>query len=166
MEMKKIHEIIKERDVFERYLIHKTKKFEEERDKINSKIKELLRLEKINYDGLDLERVQIAEKLIRISGNPFGKTSSVTTFGHPPIAEIAIIDIAYGCKHLKTQYFGNKRYESYYQRSDCEYGYGPRHGYIVDRIELINRKVELSDEEKDACIYYIKNYNIIKDAKK
>lgn len=72
------------------------------------------------------------------------------------IAEAAIIDIANGCKYLKSRYFGNKRYSGFYQRCDSKYGSGPRHGSTVDRIGLKNPSTELTDDEKDACIYYLK----------
>lgn len=163
--MKKLHEIVKERFTKQNELSQKTEAFKKERAKLNSEIQELLRLENVAHNGLDLDKIQIAEKLIRISGNPFGKTSDVTKFNGIVIAECAIIDIAEDCKKMRTQFFGNKEYGGFYQRCDCKYGYGPRHGSIVDRIGLIDKEHQFTDDEKDACIYYIKNYNAIKEAK-
>ncbi|HHX31451.1 MAG TPA: hypothetical protein GX712_02540 [Bacteroidales bacterium] len=163
--MKKLHEIVKERFTKQNELSQKTEAFKKEQAKLNSEIQELLRLENVAHNGLDLDKIQIAEKLIWIRGNPFGKTSDVTKFGGIVIAECAIIDIAEDCKKMRTQFFGNKKYEGFYQRCDCEYGYGPRHGSIVDRIGLIDKEHQFTDDEKDACIYYIKNYNAVKEAK-
>lgn len=164
-EMKKLYEIVKERFEKQNELSQKTETFKKEQAKLKSEIQELLRLENVAQNGLDLDKVQIAEKLIRISGNPFGKTSDVTKFGGVVIAECAIVDIAEDCKKMRTQFFGNKKYESFYQRCDCKYGYGPAHGSIVDRIGLIDTSHQFTDDEKDACIYYIKNYNAVKEAK-
>jgi len=163
--MKKLHEIVKERFEKQKELSQKTEAFKKEQAKLNSEIQELLRLENVAQIGLDLDKVQIAEKLIWIQGNPFRKTSDVTKFSGVVIAECAIIDIAEDCKKMRTQFFGNKEYVSFYQRCDCEYGYGPRHGSIVDRIGLIDTNHQFTDDEKDACIYYIKNYNAVKEAK-
>ena len=68
---------------------------------------------------------------------------------------------------MKKQYFGNKRYSGYYQESSHSYGMGPSHGSIVDEVGLKQdaRKRDLTDEEKDACIYYLKNYTAIKAPK-
>jgi hypothetical protein len=161
--MKKLYEIIKERFEKQQELSQKTKAFNIECELLNKSIDELLRLENIAQTGLDLEKIQIAETILAIYGDPFGKAD--ITFNLPTIAELAIIDIANDCKHLRTNFFGNKRYESYYQRCNCKYGYGPSHGSIVDSIGLINIKHQFTDDEKDACIYYIKNYNLVKESK-
>lgn len=46
-----------------------------------------------------------------------------------------------------------------YQRSDCEYGFIPSHGGVVDSIGLTSEylKKDLTDYEIEACIYYLKN---------
>ncbi len=159
--MKKLFEIVKERDDLQKALKELVDSFGKSKEDLEYKISELERIEEVAENGIDIDKIQIAESVIFVSGNPYGKTSDVTQFHNPCIAEKAIIDIANGCKFLKTNFFGNKTYESFYQGCSCEYGFGPKHGSIVDRIELRNPKKELSDNEKDACIYYLKNYENI-----
>ena len=161
--MKKLFEIVQERNAIEIELKEEIKSHNNKVSVLEKQISELKRLESIGENNIDLEKVRVAEKILSVGGNPYGKTDDVIKFGYKTIAEQAIIDIADGCPHLKRRYFGNKRYEGFYQGCDCEYGYGPRHGSIVDRIELRNTQKELSDEEKDACIYYLKNYVKIKE---
>lgn len=59
------------------------------------------------------------------------------------------------CKHLRKEYFGQKRYEGYHQRSDHPYGFGPTNGSIVEEVGLRNREKELSDEEVEAAVYFM-----------
>lgn len=143
------------------------KAYTEETDKIKEEVKKLEQLESVAMNGLNIDYVQLAESVMYVSGDPYGQTDNVKVGRHSTIAFSAIDDIASGCKHLKTKYYGNKTYSGYYQRCDCEYGMGPSHGGICDRIELTYaaRKRELTDDEKDACIYYLRNYKKIKDAK-
>ena len=163
--MKTLNTIVLERSQKQDELSKKTREFEDERRRLSSEIAELSRLEILGCEGLSLQLIQIAEKVISVKGNPYGITSDMSN-GHKNIAELAILDIAQGCPSLKKEYYGNKIYGSYYQRCDCKYGYGPSHGSIVDSIELRDRKGDLSEEEKDACIYYLHNYKKIKETTK
>lgn len=159
--MKKLFEIVKLRKEAETELSNARDNFKKQEDLLIKKLDELIRLENLGGKNIDVEKIQLAENVISVNGDPYGRADS---YLGKTIADYAIEDIANGCQHLRTQFFGNKRYESFYQRCDCEYGYGPRHGYIVDRIELRDpSKFELTPDEKDACIYYLKNYNIIKE---
>lgn len=157
--MKRLHEIVKTRIDKENELSEKRKIFEQEKNKLISEIKELKRLENVGSQGIDLLKVQMAENIIFIKGNPLGKIDSGTT----TILDLAINDIAENFHHLKNAYFGNKSYEAFYQRYNCEYGLGPKHGSVVDMIGLKSqyRDKLITDEEKDACIYYLKNYSLI-----
>lgn len=160
--MKKLHEIVKERFEKQKELSKKTDEFNKEQKRLDAEIQELLRLESVGQNGADLEKVQIAEGILRIGGDPFGRVNGEYT----TIADLAVVDVAENFVKMRKQYFGNKRYSGYYQRCNCEYGMGPRHGSIVDRIELKDRAREYTDEEKDACIYYIKNYKEISELEK
>lgn len=164
MEMKKLFEIVKEKHELKLQLSGQEKTFNNFKKDMQAKICELERLEKLASENNDLEKIQLAETVVYVHGNPYGRTSDVNQFNYATIAEQAIIDLANGCRHLKRQFFGNKRYEGYYQGTDCEYGMGPRHGSIVDQIGLKQsaRTRDLTDEEKDACIYYLRNYEKIK----
>jgi len=152
----KLFEIVTEKQAIEIALDIERKKFDEFVAKSTARLKELRRLQDMACGGINIDYVQIAEKVIAVEGKPHAITND--TQNGKTLADIAIEDIALGCPYLTTKYLGNKKYEGFYQRCDCEYGYGPRHGYIVDRIELKrDRNIGITDEEKDACIYYLKN---------
>lgn len=156
--MKKLHEIITELNELHSQKDTIAKAFDRQITNINAEISELKKLKALALSSHAIDLIQIAEEIINVSGNPYGITSDQGT-----IAASAINDIANGCARLKTAYFGNKRYDGYYQREDHEYGYGPKHGYIVDEISLREtyRNKELTSEQKDACIYYIATYPAI-----
>lgn len=127
---------------------------------LNRKLEEAREKERILLGGLNADLIRKGKWIVEIKGNPFAVTD-----GSPrPIAEAAVKDILDGCGWLNQGYFGNKRYEGFYQRADCRYGYCPVHGRIVDRIGLtrealeIRGKRELTQKEKEAAIYYIMNY--------
>lgn len=127
---------------------------------INQKIAKFKRLEVLALANIDIEKIQMAEKILSCFGNPHHNCEGEI------LTDLAALDIAKGHPHLKSMFFGNKSYESFYQRCDCQYGYGPKHGSIVDRVEMSNesRNRELCDDEIEACIYYLKNYAKIKEA--
>ena len=136
---------------------------------LNRKLEEAREKERILLGGLNAGLIERGKRLVSIKGNPLAVTD-----GSPrPIAEAAVKDILDGCVWLKEGYFGNKRYEGFYQRTDCRYGYCPTFGSIVDRIELTQNALgilgerDLSKDEKEAAIYYIINYKkTIEDANK
>lgn len=135
----------------------KEAQFKKEIDQLNSEISELERLEKICCSGLNLSLIQLAETIIKCTGKPH------TSVGGRIITDVAAIDIANDCKILRDGYFGNKIYAGLYQKCDCSYGYGPKHGSIVDSVELKSRMMRspLTSEQKNAAIYYLKNYEKI-----
>lgn len=157
----KLFEVVRTRIEVQRILSDITAQFTKDKDRLTAQIQKLIGLENVSVDGFDVEKIQMAESVLYIHGDPYG----VTDGGKKDcIADAAIADIANGCRHLKKEFFGNKTYSGYYQRCDCNYGYGPSHGGIRDEIGLKDsaRKRELTDDEKDACIYYVKNYTAIK----
>lgn len=160
----KLHEIVKRKSELGATYGNLKKEYDEKVKAIQSEVKNLERLETIAMNDLNLDYVQIAESVMYVRGNPYGETDDVSKFGSSAIAFCAINDIANGCSHLKKEFYGNKTYSGYYQRCDCEYGYGPSHGWIKDEIGLKRdaTKRDLTDEEKDACIYYLRNYKKIK----
>lgn len=69
----------------------------------------------------------------------------------------AVRDLQEGCPRMKNRYFGIKAYDRWgAQIADCEYGMGPRHGSIWFRIGLSQPRSVLSEEERRACIRYLK----------
>jgi hypothetical protein len=160
----KLHEIIKKKSELSVELFNMKKDYEAITGKIKADVQELERLEAAAMNDLNIDYIQIAESVMYVRGNPYGKSDDVTKFGYSVIAVQAINDIATGCSHLKKEFYGNKIYSGYYQGCDCSYGYGPSHGGICDEIGLRDsaRKRELTSDEKDACIYYLRNYERIK----
>lgn len=160
--MKRLHELVKERTGLERELYLLRREFDEKREKLTKQINELSRLETIGVTGFEVGKVQLAESILEIRDEPWNIVDGRN------LIDCAVEDIANGCKDLKRKYFGNKRYAHFYQACDCEYGYVPSHGGIVDEVGLKSsgRTRELTDEEKDACIYYLRNYKKIKAVKK
>lgn len=135
------------------------KEYDTRMKQIRSEVAELDRLEKLFCDDTNIHFIQIAESVLYCHGDVTARVDGRI------LTEAAALDIATGCKHLRDKYFGNKRYSAYYQSTDCNYGYGPSHGSIVDEIGLKNPSKELTDTEKQACIYYLKNYSKIHQAK-
>lgn len=161
--MKKLFEIVAERNQKQIELASLRKEFEAKEKSLTNEIQSLLKLENTAENGFDVIKIQLAESVLAIGGNPYGNADG----GGKKLAERAIIDIANNTQFMRKQYFGNKRYSGYYQESSHSYGMGPSHGSIVDEVGLKQdaRKRDLTDEEKDASIYYLKNYTAIKEAK-
>jgi hypothetical protein len=134
--------------------------FESDMKSMQDTRSELLFAQKLLLNDLDLEKVSIADSILRVEGDVTRNCEGEV------IAELAAADIAKGCKHLKTRYFGNKRYDGFYQRNDSEYGYGPKHGSIVERVGLKDTSKILNPDEQEACIYMLLNYKKIIQAVK
>lgn len=162
--MKKIFEIVAERNQKQIDLLELRKEFQAKEKSLIAEIESLLRLENTVESGFDVIKIQIAESVLSVSGNPYGNADGGQG---KKIAERAIIDIAKNTPFMRNSYFGNKRYSGYYQESSHSYGMGPSHGSVVDEVGLKQdaRKRDLTDDEKDACIYYLKNYVAITEAK-
>lgn len=69
----------------------------------------------------------------------------------------AIEELRHGGGKLHRQYIGIKEYDRWAaQRTDCEYGYGPRHGSIWFRIGLHHPAGgPLDDDQRLACIAWL-----------
>lgn len=156
-----LHEIVKKRADLIEEQNKMTFEYRQKFEQLDRVITELNRLEYIGKMGLHLEKVLIGEKILDCRGDIW-----INVDGRI-LAGAAIVDIANDCQHLKYNYFGNKRYEHFYQSSDHPYGFGPKHGGIKDEISLHReyRHGNFTDEEKDACIYYLQNYKAIEAAK-
>lgn len=155
------HEIVKKRSDLIAAQEKMTFEYRQKFEQLDKEITELRRLEHICKYGLHLDKVLIGEKILECRGDIWANVDGRILLG------AAMVDIANDCPHLKVKYFGNKRYDRFYQSSDHPYGYGPKHGGIKDEISLKSgyRHGNLTDEEKDACIYYLQNYKAIEAAK-
>lgn len=159
----KLNEIIKRKAEINFEISVIESKYKSEKTPLVKEYQELNTLQRIGAENIDTDIVVLAESILKVYGDPYGQTDGVPA---RTIAECAISDLATGCKHLRKEFYGNKQYSGFYQRCDCEYGYGPSHGSTVDYIGLRNQDKELSPEEQDACIYYLMNYKKIAEAKK
>lgn len=121
----------------------KMKYYEDER-------KELLRLKALNMQGVDMEKVSIAEGILKFYEG-FGRF-------YPDVIRKAIEDIASGEDKLRDCYFGIKDYDRFKnQEIICRYGYRPSHGSVVFSVSYSKKAREngLNDTERNACLYYL-----------
>ena len=138
---------------------------------LEDSIKSIQETRNIIGTGLDEKMVACAEAVIRVEGD----AGKIVNGSYPDqtrsgirwkAIEDAITDLANGGSKLKGNYFGVKNYDRFGdQREDHNYGMGPRHGSIVFRIGLVDRKKELTEQEIEAAIYYLTHLKTIQDAK-
>lgn len=122
--------------------------FENQVKRIQSQIADIEKQQGCLLANMDETKVQIAESVLRFSQG-FSRLDK-------SVIKRAIEDIANGCKELSYQYLGIKDYAHWTgQRSDHNYGYGPKHGYIVFSIGLKQPNQSLSSVEQEASIYYL-----------
>lgn len=148
-----------------------TARFRQDSESLKTRISVLEKSRNVVSDGLDLGLIQTAEACMRFVGNPgevrLGSHGSqyTATARQGAIAD-AIKAIASSDDPLCKEYIGVKNYEGFGdQRSDSEYGMGPRHGSIVFSIGRENRKEKLTEDQRNACIYYLMNWQKIYSAR-
>lgn len=116
--------------------------------------------------GLDLDAVATARTVLYKQGKYTGKgdqPSCVRDF----IEYLATGQAKSPYKDPKTRYLGTKNYSGWSnQREDHEYGRGPKHGSTVFALGLERdaRKRDLTDDERNALIYYLENIEKIEAA--
>ena len=100
--------------------------------------------------GVDVDRINNAEKLLYI--RRFERLTA-------DMIQRAIDDVLTGFKHMTTRTISIKDYSGFSgQQVDCEYGYGPSHGYIVCEIGLCSKgKVIPTDIDAIEDILYFLN---------
>jgi hypothetical protein len=128
------------------------KKYSDDIKSIDHKINQATIDRDLLMKDFNLDKINLAKSFIYVEGvDNIGQGESGSALND------AIKDFSEGVKYLRTRYIGCKQYDGFYmQRTDCEYGYGPRHGYIIFRIGLKDTKHEFVDIEIDSCIYYIR----------
>ena len=164
--MATLSQTVAERIALEQQLSELTARYQKEKDTLVRSISKCKEDEQCYSDGLDVEAIDRAKKVVYVYGNPYAKTDDTKYDGSNYIAVLAINDIATGCIHLKRAFFGNKTYAHYYQRCDCHYGMGPSHGSIRDEVGLTKecRSRDLTEQEKDDAIYFLKVYQRYKES--
>ena len=123
--------------------------------------------------GVNLDAVLVAEQVLYVRGDaskvvPNDEGRYPTSRKQSVEDAIAWFDSSDARPDLRTAYVGVKNYSGFGdQRCDADYGYGPRHGHVVFEIGLRPdaRKRDLTTEERNACIYYLRNIARIQAAK-
>jgi len=105
----------------------------------------------------DVEKIRIAKEVLNIE---LPKEKSEITTECKLKIKCAILDICNKCNKMETHYFGVKSYSGWNsQGEDHKYNCGPRHGHIWFSIGLQReyRRIELTEKQLDAMIYYLEN---------
>lgn len=113
--------------------------------------------------GLDIEKIRLAEFAFEFEGDPRDYPEAAKAIADAK-AEIAASD-----KPLQKRYIGLKCFGGWIgQRSDHEYGYGPRHGSIVLSIGVRRGMIgePLSEGVREAAHYYLEVWPRIIDARR
>lgn len=127
---------------------------------------------KLSADGIDHDKVALAKTIIYVTDYTKGgdEWKSCVADAITQLSTGEPKRPVYG--DLWRRYFGTKSYDRWHgQRSDHEYGYGPRHGSIIFRVEITRdararKQWELTPEEVEAAIYYLTNLTRIQDAER
>lgn len=120
--------------------------------------------------GLDYDKINIAEHIVRVSDLGNGATERRECIADA-IKQFATGAPKDGYEDLWTRYFGTKNYAHWRdQRVNCEYFMGPRHGSVVFRVELTpaarkSKQEDLTPDEVEAAIYYLSRIEDIQKAK-
>lgn len=143
---------------------------------LETQLKAALTKAAISNAGLDLSLIQQAEQVIYVRGdadkvvpNDEGRYSNSRKQGIEDVIAWLIADEnTVTSVELQKRTMSVKNYACFGdQRCDSEYGMGPRHGTIVFEIGLRPeaRGRALTDDERNACIYYLRNIVRIQTAK-
>lgn len=161
--METIASIIKERMELKAEMERKKKEYDDFVITSNCKLNFLANKENLLSHSIDLEKFMRGQRLLDVElpcRQDWYTKHRTYSMIKSDIINDAKNDIVNGAKILKKQYFGQKQYEGYDQRCDCEYGMGPRHGSIYQKVGLAHPKAELSDEDIESCLYYLNNMEI------
>jgi hypothetical protein len=125
---------------------------------------------RVGAEGFDLDRIALAERTIYVSGQYAKAGEARDGVVRDAIAQIATGE-KQGYRGLWLEAFNTKDYAHWHgQRSDHEYGFGPKHGSIIFSVgirqEVRSRDPkEFTDAEKEACVYYLTNLERIQMAR-
>lgn len=153
-------EIVAKQQELERELASLNEEYGRKKADLEEQIRECERLRANAANGVDLEKLKLAESIIAVRGK-LGEGAS-ERFG---VVEDAIRDIVAGAKRLRRYYFAVKDYAGLGdQREDHQYNFGPRYGDVVfsvkikdERLGRLHNGEELTKEEVEACLYYLEN---------
>ena len=161
--MKTIASIIKERLELKTEMENKKKEYNAFIENANLRLSFLSNEENLLSHSIDLEKFHHGQSILKVElpySEDWYTKKRIYQMIYSNIINDAKNDIVDGAKRLKKEYFGQKRYESYDQRCDCEYGMSPRHGYVYQKVGLSKPQVELSEYDIECCLYYLNNLSI------
>ncbi|WP_046111789.1 hypothetical protein [Aquincola tertiaricarbonis] len=118
--------------------------------------------------GLDEAKLQLAESVLDVFSdyNNAGEDRAL-------VLEQAVQLVLAKGSLLKVRFVGTKNYAHWHgQAVEIEYGYGPKHGWVIFRIglhEAVRRRTGtelLTDDEVEAAVYYLRNLERIHAARR
>jgi len=127
---------------------------------VKQKEKHLLEITNLEADVRRLE-AQLHLLLLNIDLVKYERATKLLSINYEQnkveilLLDKAIADLLTGITKLHYTYYGMKRYSGYFQESDHPYGYGPKHGYIVQSIGLSNRKKIYTNNEIEDMLYLL-----------
>lgn len=143
-------------------------------DELRRQIRERANILAPAEQGIDLDKVALAKTVIYVRGE-YAKGGR----DRDSVISDAISQLATGVPTQQTYsdlwltYLGTKNYDAWSgQRSDHQYGYGPRHGSICfsvgvnSEIRSSRAPFDLTDEEVEAAIYYLTNIQRVQEAER
>ncbi len=136
--------------------------FDADMEKIRKRTKALTTERNYFKAGLDPLKIQQARCVLEIQGKP-------NTIERVNLVKEAINKLLNpeSLNQMRKEYLGLKNYSGFGdQRHDGPYGTGPRHGSIVFSVGLTPaiRNCAITDEEREAAIYYLLNLETIQAA--
>lgn len=145
------------------------KQYEETHDRLAMEKNNLLQSIALEQEGFDLGKIEIAKTIVHIRGS-FAKGGKE----RGSVIQDAIKQFATGepvGRGLWTEYFGTKNYDRWSgQRSNHEYGYGPKHGSTVFAVEINSNirmstpQSELTERQIEAVVYFLTHLERIEAA--
>ncbi len=118
--------------------------------------------------GLDLDKIALAENFLGVTDYSRGGDERNNARQDAIKWFAGTLDMRNGYADLRSVYFGTKNYDRWSgQRADHSYGMGPRHGSTCFSIGLREdaRKRDLTDDEREAAIYYLLNLEAIQKSR-
>lgn len=112
--------------------------------------------------GLDPDQITLARTVVFVRG-AYARGGE----GRESVVRDAVKELACGPDLLRRVQFGTKDYDCFSgQRTDCGYGYGPKHGHIVFAVGLTQdaRERELTNAETEAAIYLLTRLEAVQNA--
>lgn len=142
----------------------------DEEERLRNEIRKRHEILKLTEAGIDFEKVKLARTVIFAGDYSQGGADRASCVSDA-IKQLSTGENV-GYRGLWFKYFGTKNYDRWGgQRSDHDYGYGPRHGSICFAVG-INADVRarsprvLTEEETEAAIYFLLNLERIQAVEK